>query len=297
MTERPTPHHDTQMPTKSPTHSTRKALATAALAATAWLGGTATATAPAQDPARATRDTRFDQKLDALVPLEAEFKDESGRDIKLGELFGRSERPVVLTMVYYECPMLCTQVLNGFVKTLRVLGMEVGEDFDIVTVSIDPSETSGLAAAKKEAYVAGLEGERVAEGWRWLVGSQSSIDALADSVGFRYWYDAEIDEYAHPGGIVVLTPEGRVSRYFFDVEFAMRDLRLALVEASAGKIGSLTDKVMLLCYHYDPKTGKYGFVVTNIVRGLGGLTVLLLVGFVIIQLRRDRLSASATARP
>ena len=297
MTERSTPHHDTQMPTKSPTHSTRKALAMAALAATAWLGGTATATAPAQDPARATRDTRFDQKLDALVPLEAEFKDESGRDIKLGELFGRSERPVVLTMVYYECPMLCTQVLNGFVKTLRVLGMEVGEDFDIVTVSIDPSETSGLAAAKKEAYVAGLEGERVAEGWRWLVGSQSSIDALADSVGFRYWYDAEIDEYAHPGGIVVLTPEGRVSRYFFDVEFAMRDLRLALVEASAGKIGSLTDKVMLLCYHYDPKTGKYGFVVTNIVRGLGGLTVLLLVGFVIIQLRRDRLSASATARP
>lgn len=297
MTERSTPHHDTQMPTKSPTHSTRKALAMAALAATAWLGGTATATAPAQDPARATRDTRFDQKLDALVPLEAEFKDESGRDIKLGELFGRSERPVVLTMVYYECPMLCTQVLNGFVKTLRVLGMEVGEDFDIVTVSIDPSETSGLAAAKKEAYVAGLEGERVAEGWRWLVGSQSSIDALADSVGFRYWYDAEIDEYAHPGGIVVLTPEGRVSRYFFDVEFAMRDLRLALVEASAGKIGSLTDKVMLLCYHYDPKTGKYGFVVTNIVRGLGGLTVLLLVGFVILQLRRDRQSASATARP
>jgi protein SCO1/2 len=285
------------MPTKSPTHSTRKALAMAALAATAWLGGTATATAPAQDPARATRDTRFDQKLDALVPLEAEFKDESGRDIKLAELFGRSERPVVLTMVYYECPMLCTQVLNGFVKTLRVLGMEVGEDFDIVTVSIDPSETSGLAAAKKEVYVAGLEGERVAEGWRWLVGSQSSIDALADSVGFRYWYDAEIDEYAHPGGIVVLTPEGRVSRYFFDVEFAMRDLRLALVEASAGKIGSLTDKVMLLCYHYDPKTGKYGFVVTNIVRGLGGLTVLLLVGFVIIQLRRDRQSASAPARP
>lgn len=297
MTERSTPHANTQMSTKSPTHSTRKALATAALAATAWLGGTATATAPAQDPARATRDTRFDQKLDALVPLEAEFKDEAGRDIKLAELFGRSERPVVLTMVYYECPMLCTQVLNGFVKTLRVLGMEVGEDFDIVTVSIDPSETSGLAAAKKEAYVAGLEGERVAEGWRWLVGSQSSIDALADSVGFRYWYDAEIDEYAHPGGIVVLTPEGRVSRYFFDVEFAMRDLRLALVEASAGKIGSLTDKVMLLCYHYDPKTGKYGFVVTNIVRGLGGLTVLLLVGFVIIQLRRDRLSASATARP
>ncbi|MEY2747377.1 MAG: hypothetical protein RL112_2419 [Planctomycetota bacterium] len=281
---------------KTPTttiDATRKALATAALAAAAWLGSGVEAAA--QDPARATRDARFDQRLDAQVPLDATFKDESGRDIALGELFGRSERPVVLTMVYYECPMLCTQVLNGFVKTLRVLGMEVGEDFDIVTVSIDPGETSGLAAAKKEAYIAGLEGGKVAEGWRWLVGPQSSIDALADSVGFRYWYDAEIDEYAHAGGIVVLTPEGRVSRYFFDVEFAMRDLRLALVEASAGKIGSLTDKVMLLCYHYDPKTGKYGFVVTNVVRGLGGLTVLLLVGFVILQLRRDRQAARVAA--
>jgi len=287
------PHAKHDMPTGSTMQSMRAALASAALAAFACLGGSADAAA--QDPARATRDTRFDQKLDAQVPLQARFKDESGRELELGELFGRSERPVVLTMVYYECPMLCTQVLNGFVKTLRVLGMEVGKDFDIVTVSIDPTETSGLAAAKKETYIAGLEGGKVADGWRWLVGSQASIDALADSVGFRYWYDAEIDEYAHPGGIVVLTPEGRVSRYFFDVEFAMRDLRLALVEASAGKIGSLTDKVMLLCYHYDPKTGKYGFVVTNVVRGLGGLTVLLLAGFVILQLRRDRRSAGAAA--
>jgi protein SCO1/2 len=287
------PHANHDMPTVSTMQATRGALASAALATLAWLGGSVDAAA--QDPARATRDTRFDQKLDAQVPLQARFKDESGRELELGELFGRSERPVVLTMVYYECPMLCTQVLNGFVKTLRVLGMEVGKDFDIVTVSIDPTETSGLAAAKKETYIAGLEGGKVADGWRWLVGSQASIDALADSVGFRYWYDAEIDEYAHPGGIVVLTPEGRVSRYFFDVEFAMRDLRLALVEASAGKIGSLTDKVMLLCYHYDPKTGKYGFVVTNVVRGLGGLTVLLLAGFVILQLRRDRRSAGAAA--
>ena len=273
----------------------RRAAAWAALAAASCAFASAPLHAAPQDPARATRDTRFDQKLDAQVPLDAVFKDESGKDVKLGELLGRSERPVVLTMVYYECPMLCTQVLNGFVKTLRVLGMEVGKDFDIVTVSIDPTETSELARAKKERYVAGLPGSTVEQGWHWLVGPQASIDALADSVGFRYWYDKQIDEYAHPGGIVVLTPQGRVSRYFFDVEFAMRDLRLALVEASEGKVGSLTDKVMLLCYHYDPKTGKYGFVVTNVVRGLGALTVAGLLGYMIFQLRRERRTASVGA--
>lgn len=273
----------------------RRAAAWAALAAGSCALASAPLHAATQDPARATRDTRFDQKLDSQVPLDALFKDESGRETKLGDYLGRSERPVVLTMVYYECPMLCTQVLNGFVKTLRVLGMEVGKDFDIVTVSIDPTETSDLARAKKAGYVAGLPGATVEQGWHWLVGPQASIDALADSVGFRYWYDSQIDEYAHPGGIVVLTPQGRVSRYFFDVEFAMRDLRLALVEASAGKVGSLTDKVMLLCYHYDPKTGKYGFVVTNVVRGLGALTVAGLLGYMIFQLRRERRTASAGA--
>ena len=267
----------------------RQALAVAALMVGSCL------VAYAQDPSRATRDTRFDQKLDSQVPVDAVFTDESGREVRLGEFLGRSERPIVLTMVYYECPMLCTQVLNGFVKTLRVLGMEVGKDFDIVTVSIDPTETSALASAKKERYIAGLPGSTVEQGWHWLVGSQASINALADSVGFRYWYDEGIDEYAHPGGIVVLTPQGRVSRYFFDVEFAMRDLRLALVEASDGKIGSLTDKVMLLCYHYDPKTGAYGFVVTNVVRGLGALTVAVLLGYMIFQLRRERRLARAGA--
>lgn len=257
----------------------------------AFLAASASA---AQGSARTTaseivREVGFDQKLGDSVPLDVELVDEHGAKVKLGDYFG--SKPVVLLFVYYKCPMLCTQVLNGFVHAARVVTLDPGDDFEIVTVSIHPREDPALATEKKARYVAEYARPSAERGWHFLTGNEDSIRRLTQSAGFRYVYLSDIDEYAHASGFVVLTPEARIARYFYGVEFSSRDLRLALVEASSGRIGSLVDQVLLLCYHYDPTTGKYGLVIMNLIRFLGILTVAVLGAFMWTMLRRERLTA------
>ena len=274
----------------------------------------ATASVAAQDPVRLPterlteavppagamptllQDIGLDQKLNEPLPLGLRFKDEQGRDVALGDYFGR--RPVVLVLAYYECPMLCTQVLNGLVSAIGVLNFSVGKEFDIVTVSFDPGETPELARGKKAAYLerykrAGAEG-----GWHFLTGGQHSITQLTRAVGFRYAYNAEVDQYAHPSGIVVVTPDGRLSHYFYGIEYGPRDLRLALIDAADGKIGGPVDQLLLACFHYDPKSGRYSLAIMRFVKAAGILTVVG-IGLTILMLRRrdrrDPLSDGASA--
>ena len=228
----------------------------------------------------------IDQRLNEQVPLDLNFRDETGKAVRLREYFG--EKPVILVLAYYECPMLCTQVLNGLTRSLQGMTLDVGKEFNVVTVSINPRETPELARAKKRIYT-GIYGRPLGEqGWHFLTGEQPSIQALARAVGFRYAFDPESGQYAHASVIMVLTPEGRLSRYFFGIQYHSRDLRLSLVEASEGKIGSAVDHILLFCYHYDPATGKYGLVILNIVRAAGLVTVLVIGGSIWVMLRRER---------
>jgi protein SCO1/2 len=232
------------------------------------------------------KDAGLEQKLDNQVPLDTPFVDENGRDVTLRQYFGR--RPVILALVYYECPMLCTQVLNGLVGSLEALPFRPGQEFDVVAVSFDAGETPAMAQAKREAYLRRFGRQNDAPGVHFLTGRESSIQALTQAVGFHFAYDPAIDQYAHPALITVLTPGGRVSRYLFGIEFSPRDLRLALVEAADSRIGSAVDQALLFCYHYDPQSGKYGFAITNVVRLGGILTVAGLGTFILVNLRRDR---------
>jgi len=227
---------------------------------------------------KALSDVGIDQKLDQQLPLDLVFHDESGQEVKLGQYFG--QKPVVLALVYYDCPMLCTQILNGMVTSFRVLPFQVGKEFDVVTVSFDPRETSALATRKKKVYVDYLPEKMRAgatSGWHFLTGDQDNIAKLAEAVGFRYDYDEATKQFAHASGIMVATPHGRLSRYFYGVEYAPRDLRLGLIESSANKIGSPVDQLLLYCYHYDPATGTYGAAVMKIMRIAGVITVLAIV--------------------
>lgn len=216
----------------------------------------------------------FDQRLNAHVPLDLPFTDDEGEHVTLGKYFG--DRPVVLVMAYYRCPMLCTQVLNGLVQGLRETPFTAGKDFEVVTVSFDPHETTDLAAAKKRSYLHSYGKPDSANGWHFLTGDQESITRLTRAVGFRYQYDALSDQYAHAAGIMLLTPTGKISRYFYDVHYSGRDLRLGLVEASRNKIGSPIDQILLFCFHYDPTAGKYGAAIMNLIRAGGVLTMLCL---------------------
>jgi protein SCO1/2 len=238
------------------------------------------------------RDVAFDQRLGAEVPLDVAFRDETGARVTLRDYLG--DKPVLLVPAYYECPMLCTIVLNGVVSALRALPFDVGKEFRVVTFSFNPRETSELAAAKKATYLEDYRRPGAAAGWHFLVGDEPSIAALTQAIGFRYAWDAESKQYAHASGIVVLTPGGRISHYFFGVEFAPRDLRLALVEASGERIGSLVDQLLLFCFHYDPETGRYSRVALNAVRAGGVLTLAVLGAFVGLMLRRD---AARARRP
>jgi protein SCO1/2 len=228
----------------------------------------------------------FTQNLGAQVPLDLSFRNEQGQSVPLSAYFG--QKPVLLNLVYFECPMLCTEVLNGTVRTLRAMPLTVGKDFNVVTVSFDPRETSSMAAAKKNVYLDryGRKGSR--DGWAFLTGDEPSIKALADAVGFHYAYDKELDQYAHASGIIVLTPEGQVSHYFYGVEYPTQETRLALVEASHGKIGSPVEQLLLYCYHYDPTTGHYGLAIMRVMRVTGVATLLLLVTLIITLLLRER---------
>lgn len=228
----------------------------------------------------------IDQRLDEQLPLNLIFKDEQGQQVKLEEYFG--SKPVVLTLVYYECPMLCTQVLNGLIRSLRMLSFEMSRDYEVVTVSFDPRETPELAAAKKAEYVKALGKPGAETGWHFLTGTQDQIQQLAKAVGFRYEFDERTNQYIHAAGIVVLTPTGRLARYFYGVEFSPKDLRLGLIEASNEQIGSPVDQFLLLCFHYDPASGKYTLAVLNTLRIAGGLTVIALAVYLITTLRRER---------
>jgi protein SCO1 len=243
----------------------------------------------------ALRDVVIEQKLNAQVPPDLVFRDESGRSIKLGDYFG--SKPIILALVYYDCPMLCTQVLNGLVGSLKALSLDAGEQFLVLTVSFDPRETPDLAAAKKESYMGRYSRPGAAGGWHFLTGPESSIEALTQAVGFRYRYDDEKGQFAHASGIMVLTPQGKISRYFYGIEYSPRDLRLGLVEASNNQIGSPVDQLLLFCYHYDPATGKYGAVVMNFVRLGGAATVLTLGAILILFLRRDARRNRLRLRP
>jgi protein SCO1/2 len=232
------------------------------------------------------RDVGIEQHLDACLPLDASFRTEAGREVRLGDYF--KNKPVVLTLVYYRCPMLCTQVLTGFLKSSQAVPLVIGRDYEVVTVSFDPREGSELAAEKKRQYVRSYRRDGAESGWHFLTGDQESIDRLAETIGFRYRFDAKSGQFAHASGIVVATPEGRLARYLYGIEYSPRDLRLGLVESSAGQIGSPVDQVLLLCYHYDPLTGKYGWAISGVLRAAGMLTVLGLAGFLIAMYRRER---------
>ena len=227
----------------------------------------------------------FEQRLNAPLPLDLAFRDETGATVTLGDYFKR--RPVVLTFVYYTCTMLCTQVLTGITSSLIALDETVGRDFDVVAVSFDPRDTPMAAAAKKAAHIDRYGRAGSASGFHFLTGDESSIRALTDAVGFKYQWDEATQQYAHASGFVVATPDGRLSRYFYGIEYAPRDLKFALIESSAGRVGSIVDQVLLYCYHYDPKSGSYSFVAMKAVRLGGAFTLLALAGFVVVALRRD----------
>jgi protein SCO1 len=237
----------------------------------------------------------FDQNLGVQVPLDLPFRDETGRGVQLSQYF--TGRPVILALVYYECPMLCVQALNGLVKSLKVLALEPGRDYSIVTVSFNPAETPEQAAAKKDEYVARLKRPGAAEGWHFLTGNEASIRMLTDAVGFHYVYDAETKQFAHPTGMIVLTPEGKTSKYVFGIDYGPRDIRLALVEASDHKVGTPADRLLLYCYHYDPATGKYGLVLMNVLRLGGLLTVATIGGLILIMRRREKRVQADQGRP
>ncbi len=245
-------------------------------------------TARAQDPLPQDliKGVRFEQKLDQQLPLDVTFWDETGQTVRLGDYFG--QKPVILVFAYYECPMLCTLVLNGLLTSLNKLSFDVGSEFEIITVSIDPGETPELAAAKKEVYLKMYGRPNTEAGWHFLTGQETAIHQLTQAVGFYYEYDPKKDEYVHPTGIMVVTPQGKIARYFYGIDFPARDLRLGLVEAAQDKIGSPVDQLLLMCYHYDPVVGQYTVAIMNIIRLAGLTTVALLGGVVIVLLRRDQ---------
>jgi protein SCO1 len=244
------------------------------------------AAAFAQDPpAGVLADIGIDQKLNAQIPMDLMFRDEAGRDVRIGNYF--DHKPVILSLVYYECPMLCSMTLNGLVKSLRPLSFTVGNEFEVVTVSFDPSEKPDLAAAKKSGYMKDYGRPGAGSGWHFLTGSADSIRRLTDAAGYRYKWDEYTKQWAHVSAILILTPDGRVSQYLYGIEFSAKDVRLSLVQASQNKIGTIIDRALLYCYHYNPDTGKYGLVIMNAVRLAGLATVAALALFIAINIRRE----------
>lgn len=234
----------------------------------------------------------IDQKLNEQVPMDLVFKDEQGREVRLGQYF--KGKPVVLSLVYYTCPMLCNQILNGMLSSFRQVSFNAGEQFEVVNVSFDPRDTPAIAAAKKQTYIKAYNRAGGEAAWHFLTGDEVNVKRLADAVGFHYLWDEQSKQFAHASGIMIVTPEGKLARYFYGVEYPPRDLRLGLVEASQNKIGTPVDTLMLYCYHYDPATGKYGAVVMNIMRVAGIITLGLMVGlfFVLRKISRRRMSMS-----
>jgi protein SCO1/2 len=235
-----------------------------AWAVLALLPARAAAQAPADKLPPALRDVGIDQHVNESVPADLTFKDETGREVRLGDYFGR--KPVILVLAYFRCPMLCSMVLNNLTETMQKMKFQIGNQFDVVTVSFDPRETPAMAAAKKQNYANHYGRPGAVGGWHFLTGNQETIDRLTRAVGFRYAYDAAKDQFAHASGFMVLTPEGKLFRYFYGVDYSSRDLHLSLIEASSNKAGSLVDQVLLFCYGYDPHAGRYTANIMRIVR-------------------------------
>jgi protein SCO1 len=235
----------------------------------------------------------LDQKLNSQIPLDITFRDEQGKTVSLRQLM--NGKPAILELVYYMCPMLCTEVLNGTLNSLKEVPLDIGKDFTVITISIDPKEKPDLASAKQTMYTGIYGRPGAAQGWHFLTGDEPQIKQLAEAVGYRYVYDPVSQQFAHAAGIMVLTPEGKISHYLFGIGYRPRDVRLALIEASSGKIGShLQDAVLLYCFHYDPATGKYGLVIGNVLHIAGLLTVLLIAGGIILMLRREKRGARSS---
>jgi protein SCO1 len=236
------------------------------------------------------KDVTFAQRLGQKLPLDVRFTDETGRDVALGEYFG--SRPVVLAFVYYQCPMLCTQVLNGISSALKVLPFTPGKDFDVVLVSFDPRDTPEAANAKKRAHLDHWAARGTATGWHFLTGTEASIRQVTAAAGFTYQWDAQTNQFAHVSGLLVATADGTLSRYFYGVEYSPRDLRLALIDSGNGKVGSVVDELLLYCFQYDPSHGRYGAVFMNIMR-LGGVLTVCFIGVFILLMRRREMRSAA----
>ncbi|HXZ14167.1 MAG TPA: SCO family protein [Candidatus Sulfotelmatobacter sp.] len=277
----------------------RRLLAFIAVASTALLAAPFTCRAQLQAPIQnigvrpeLLKDVGIDQNLNSQVPLELEFRDEKGRSVRLSEFFSKG-RPVILSLVYYNCPMLCTQVLNGLLRSLKEQSLNPGKDFEVLTVSIDPTERPVLASAKHDLYTGIYARPGAAEGWHFLTGEEAQVKQLAHALGFRYAYDPGSKQFAHASAIFILTPDGKISRYFYGIQYPERDLRLGLVEASHGKIGTPVDQILLFCYHYDPVTGKYGLLISRVIKAAGLATVLAIGALVFILGRREHYSLPA----
>jgi protein SCO1/2 len=234
------------------------------------------------------KNVGIEQHLEEQIPPDLTFRDEAGKTVRIGEYFG--QKPMILNLVYYQCPMLCSEVLSGLESSLRVLKFHVGKDFDVLTISFDPRETPEMASKAKAEYLKRYNRAGSENGWHFLTGPQESIDALTKAAGFQYQYDPKTGQFAHTTAIMVLTPGGKIAQYYFGVEYAPKDLRLGLVEASKGKIGNVVDEVLLYCYHYDPATGKYGAVITRILKLSAAATILILGGLLLILFRRGPVS-------
>jgi len=237
---------------------------------------------------------RIEQKLDTQIPLDTTFRDETGKSIRIGDYF--NDKPVVLMFAYFECPMLCTVVLNELTRVLKVLQFSPGKEFEVITVSISPTETPELAARKKANYVEHLGREGAGQSWHFLTGEEDQIKRLADAVGFQYVYDPKTKQYAHSAGLMILTPKGKLARYFYGIDYSAKDLRFALIEASKNKIGTPVDRVFLYCYQYDPSTGKYGLIILRVVQLAGIVTALSLGTFIYLMLRWEKQGRFARAQ-
>ena len=252
----------------------------AAIAIPAWSQGmvNGSMSPPANMRPPGLQNVGIEQHLDEQIPADLAFRDESGKTVRLGEYFG--SKPLILNLVYYQCPMLCGEVLSGLESALRVLKFDVGKEFDVLTVSFDPRETPAMATVKKAEFLKRYGRSAAEQGWHFLTGSQESIDALTKAAGFQYQFNKDSGQFAHATAIMILTPDGRISQYYYGVDFAPKDLRLGLIQASNNKIGNVVDQVLLYCYHYDPQTGKYGAVITRVLR-LSAVATMLCIGILI----------------
>jgi protein SCO1 len=274
------------------------ALAIFVLMIAGMASGQGMGSAPMNPPANVRppglKDVGIEQRLNEQIPPDLTFRDETGKSVKLGDYFGN--KPLILNLVYYKCPMLCSEVLAGLTSAMKAMKFSVGADFDVLTVSFDPRETPQDATASKAQYLKRYGRTGAAEGWHFLTGPQDSITALTKAAGFQYHFDQKTGQFAHSTAIVVLTPQGKIAQYYYGVEFPPSDLRLAMVQASHNKIGTVVDQILLYCYHYDVTAGKYNLVIFRVLRLAGVATMVLLGGFMFIMFRRDHLKRAERTR-